>query len=125
MTETPSAPEVPTDVVAFEGGGGVPVLGFGTWQITGQEAVRATALALEVGYRHIDTATMYGNESQVGKALQDSGVARPDVFVTTKCPPDRAGHELATLRQSLDALGTDYVDLWLIHWPGGSRATLG
>jgi len=80
---------------------------------------------LNAGYRHLDTATMYRNEKQVGKALHDSGLAREDVFVTTKCPPNRAGQELETLRQSLDALGTDYVDLWLIHWPGDTQATLG
>ena len=85
---------------------------------------RATAAALEAGYRHLDTATVYGNEAEVGQALRDSGVARDDVFVTTKCPPNRAGRELDTLRRSLDALGTDHVDLWLIHWPGDGRANL-
>jgi 2,5-diketo-D-gluconate reductase A len=94
------------------------LLGFGTWQIKGEEAVSATAAALEAGYRHLDTATVYGNEAEVGRALRESGVAREDVFVTTKCPPRHAGRELDTLRESLDALGTDYVDLWLIHWPG-------
>jgi diketogulonate reductase-like aldo/keto reductase len=103
----------------------MPLLGFGTWQIKGREAVRATAAALEVGYRHLDTATVYGNEAEVGRALRDSGVRRADVFVTTKCPPNLAGQELATLRRSLDSLGTDYVDLWLIHWPAERRANLG
>jgi diketogulonate reductase-like aldo/keto reductase len=76
-----------------------------------------------VGYRHIDTATMYGNEDQVGRALADSGVPRDEVFVTTKLPPGRADRPRATLDESLAALGLDQVDLWLIHWPppGGAR----
>lgn len=96
----------------------MPLLGFGTWQIKGQEAVDSVAAALETGYRHLDTATVYGNEGQVGRALADSGVARDEVFITTKFPPSRAGQELDTLRESLDLLQTDHVDLWLIHWPG-------
>ena len=102
----------------------MPLLGFGTWQIKGDDAVRATAAALEAGYRHLDTATVYGNEGEVGRALAESGVARDDVFVTTKCPPSRAGRELDTLRESLDLLGTDHVDLWLIHWPGDGSANV-
>jgi 2,5-diketo-D-gluconate reductase A len=95
----------------------MPLLGFGTWQITGDECYDAVRTALDVGYRHLDTATVYGNEGEVGRALAESGVARDDVFVTTKVPGDRAGRALDTLRQSLDLLGTDHVDLWLIHWP--------
>ncbi|HET7327605.1 MAG TPA: aldo/keto reductase [Nocardioidaceae bacterium] len=109
--------QLPDETLPLTGGGRMPLLGFGTWQIKGKDAVRATSAALEVGYRHVDTATVYGNEDEVGRALKDSGVARDDVFVTTKCPPDRAGRELDTLRESLDLLGTDHVDLWLIHWP--------
>jgi 2,5-diketo-D-gluconate reductase A len=78
----------------------------------------ATSVALETGYRHLDTATIYGNEREVGRGPADSGVPRGEVSLTTKCPPQRAGQELDTLRQSLKMLGTDYVDLWLIHWPG-------
>ncbi|MDX6375648.1 MAG: 2,5-diketo-D-gluconate reductase [Nocardioidaceae bacterium] len=96
----------------------MPLLGFGTWQIKGKEAVRATSVALEVGYRHLDTATVYGNEAEVGRALAESGVPRDEVFLTTKCPPNRAGRELDTLRESLEKLQTDRLDLWLIHWPG-------
>ena len=96
----------------------MPLLGFGTWQIKGDDAVRATSAALEAGYRHLDTATVYGNEREVGRALAESGVARDEVFLTTKCPPDRAGRALDTLRESLDLLQTDHLDLWLIHWPG-------
>jgi diketogulonate reductase-like aldo/keto reductase len=118
MADTASVPQFPTDTVTLAGGTRMPLLGFGTWQITGDDAVRATAAALEAGYRHLDTATVYGNEAEVGRALADSGVARDDVFLTTKCPPDRAGEALDTLRRSLDALRTDHVDLWLVHWPG-------
>ncbi|MGI8701618.1 MAG: aldo/keto reductase [Nocardioidaceae bacterium] len=124
MSETSPPPTVPDDTVPLDGGGRMPMLGFGTWQIKGRNAVQATAAALEAGYRHLDTATVYDNEGEVGKALHDSGVARADVFVTTKCPPNLAGRELDTLRRSLDLLGTDYVDLWLIHWPGDDRANL-
>jgi 2,5-diketo-D-gluconate reductase A len=113
-------PQVPTDDVELPSGGRMPLLGFGTWQLTGESAVTATAAALEAGYRHIDTATVYGNEGEVGRALADSGVPRDEVFVTTKCPPDRAGAELETLRRSLDLLGAEAVDLWLVHWPGGA-----
>ncbi len=113
-----AAPRVPDDTAPLPQGGAIPLLGFGTWQIKGDDAVRATAAALGSGYRHLDTATIYGNEAEVGRALAESPVAREDVFVTTKCPPARAGQELATLRESLELLQTDHVDLWLIHWPG-------
>ncbi len=95
----------------------IPMIGFGTWQITGEAAYTATRIALDAGYRHIDTAMLYTNEIEVGRALRDSGVERSDVFVTTKLPPDRIGRERATLETSLTSLGLDYVDLWLIHWP--------
>jgi len=110
-------PHVPDLAAALTHGSRMPLLGFGTWQIKGDDAVRSTAAALEAGYRHLDTATVYGNEGEVGRALAESGVARDDVFVTTKVPGDRSGRALDTLRQSLDLLGTDHVDLWLIHWP--------
>ena len=80
-------------------------------------------MALEVGYRHIDTATMYGNEAEVGRALRDSGVDRAEVFITTKLPPERAGRERRTIDASLKALGVDHLDLWLIHWPPRGRST--
>ncbi|GAA1157095.1 aldo/keto reductase [Nocardioides aquiterrae] len=115
MSDT--APHIPDDAAILPGGSTMPLLGFGTWQITGDDAVRATATALAAGYRHLDTATVYGNESEVGRALAESGVPRDDVFITTKCPPHRAGSERETLEQSLEALRTDRVDLWLIHWP--------
>ena len=99
----------------------MPLLGFGTWQIRGDAAYQAVRDALEAGYRHLDTATMYGNEAEVGRALRDSGVPREEVFVTTKLPPERAGRERATLDASLRALGVDAIDLWLIHWPPSRR----
>jgi diketogulonate reductase-like aldo/keto reductase len=114
---TDNAPQIPDDTVTLPGGARMPLLGFGTWQIKGQDAVAATTTALEAGYRHIDTATVYGNEAEVGRALADSGVAREDVFVTTKFPPERAGQERETLSKSLELLQTDHVDLWLIHAP--------
>src|SRR5215210_1349711 len=119
----PTRPHVPSDAMLLPSGAAMPLLGFGTWQLNGEGAVTATAAALEVGYRHLDTATVYGNEREVGRAVAESGVAREAVFITTKCPPNRAGSELDTLRRSLDLLGTDHVDLWLIHWPGGADLT--
>jgi 2,5-diketo-D-gluconate reductase A len=102
----------------------MPLVGFGTWQATGSQGYDAVRAALDVGYRHIDTATAYGNEDEVGRALRDSGVPREEVFLTTKLPPERAGAERRTLDASLAALGTDYVDLWLIHWPPPSAGGL-
>ena len=118
------APAVPLDSAVLPQGSLMPLLGFGTWQITGQDAVRATTAALEAGYRHLDTATVYGNEGEVGRALAESGVPRAEVFLTTKCPPDNLGRELDTLRESLDLLQTDHVDLWLIHWPADDAANV-
>lgn len=97
----------------------MPLLGLGTWQIPEDEAAGAVRTALEYGYRHVDTATRYRNESGVGRGLADAGVARDDIFVTTKFPPDRVGEERAILEQSLSALGVDRLDLWLVHAPGG------
>ena len=102
--------------------GRMPLLGFGTWQISSSDAAGAAADALEAGYRHIDTATMYRNESGIGKALASTALPRESVFVTTKLPPDRAGRERRTLTESLTQLGLDYVDLWLVHWPPNGRA---
>jgi diketogulonate reductase-like aldo/keto reductase len=111
--------EIPS--VTLHGGASMPLLGFGTWQIRGRRAYDAVRTALDVGYRHIDTATMYGNEAEVGRALRDSGLDRRDVFVTTKMPPSSAGRERATLAASLRDLDTEYVDLWLVHWPPSAR----
>lgn len=103
-------------------GGAIPVLGFGTWRLRGDEAYNAVRTALDVGYRHVDTATMYENEAEVGRAIADSGVDRADIFVTTKLPPDLVGSEEATIAASLRLLGTEYVDLWLVHWPPNDTA---
>ena len=100
------------------GGGTMPLLGFGTWQITGAQAYDAVRTALDVGYRHIDTATVYRNEEQVGRAMADSGVRRDEIFVTTKVPPT-ADDPRSVLETSLQNLGTDHLDLWLIHWTEG------
>jgi 2,5-diketo-D-gluconate reductase A len=96
-----------TKTVSFANGGEIPVIGFGTWQITGQSCVDAVRAALRSDYRHVDTATMYGNEAEVGAAWQDSGLPRDDLFLTTKLPPRLAGEARRTLEQSLRSLGTD------------------
>jgi 2,5-diketo-D-gluconate reductase A len=108
--------------VALDRAGLMPLVGLGTWQMTGPRCQAAVGHALEVGYRHIDTATMYRNERDVGRAVGDSGVPREQLFVTTKLPPGDAGRARRTLDASLRALGMEYVDLWLIHWPPRGRA---
>jgi diketogulonate reductase-like aldo/keto reductase len=90
--------------------------------LEGDDAYNGTRTALATGYRHIDTATGYSNEDLVGAALRDSGTDRSEVFITTKCPPERAGQEIRTLDESLKALGVDNVDLWLVHWPPNGQA---
>jgi len=107
--------EVP--VVTLGGGAQMPMIGFGTWPMRGRQARMAVAAALTAGYRHVDTATMYANEAEVGQALRDSPLERSAVFLTTKLRASDAGQESAVLRRSLRALGTEYVDLWLVHWP--------
>jgi 2,5-diketo-D-gluconate reductase A len=103
--------------------GRMPLLGFGTWQITNAEAPKATAVALEAGYRHIDTATAYRNESGIGKALAAADLDRDALFLTTKLPPENVGRERQTIEASLKNLGVDYVDLWLVHWPPNGHAS--
>jgi 2,5-diketo-D-gluconate reductase A len=117
MAQTGESP-----AVVLDDGVTMPAVGFGTWQLRGSEGGEAIRYALEVGYRHIDAATMYGNEAEVGQALRDSGIDRRDLFVTTKLPPGNGGRERETLAASLRALGTEYVDLWLVHWPPRGRA---
>ena len=97
----------------------VPALGFGTWQLSGDAAREATRHALEIGYRQIDTAQMYGNEREVGQGIADSGVPRNEVFLTTKLFRETLAAERVgpAVDDSLRELGTDYVDLLLIHWP--------
>lgn len=110
-------PPAATRTVPLPSGAHLPLLGFGTWQLRGDEARAATTTALQVGYRHVDTATLYGNETEVGQAVRDSGLDRADVFLTTKLPPDHADRARTTLQESLHLLGVGWVDLWLIHWP--------
>jgi len=98
----------------------VPVIGFGTWQTPDGEVAESSVLdALNAGYRHIDTAAVYGNEESVGRAIAKSGIARSEIFVTTKLWNDNLTYDDAknALQTSLDKLGLDYVDLYLIHWP--------
>src|SRR5437764_167707 len=97
----------------------MPLLGLGVWQVPdGPDCVNAVRWALELGYRHIDTAQAYGNEGSVGRALQDSGVPREEVFITTKFYPARRD-PVAQVEASLRRLGVDQVDLYIIHWPKG------
>jgi diketogulonate reductase-like aldo/keto reductase len=100
----------------------VPALGFGTWALSGNAAYQATRMVLDLGYRHIDTAQIYGNEAEIGRAIRDSGLPRGEIFLTTKIAPGnlrkedvRRSHE-----ESLKRLGLDQVDLLLIHWPNAS-----
>lgn len=98
----------------------IPLLGLGVWQVdSGRECVDAVRSALELGYRHIDTAQAYGNEESVGEGLRESGVPRGDVFVTTKFYPGRHGDPAEQAEESLERLGVDSVDLYIIHWPQG------
>jgi 2,5-diketo-D-gluconate reductase A len=102
--------------VTLHGGAQMPMVGFGTWPMRALQARTAVAAALDAGYRHIDTASMYANEAEVGQALRRGGLDRGEVFVTTKLRPTDVGRERAVLTASLRALGTRYVDLWLVHW---------
>jgi diketogulonate reductase-like aldo/keto reductase len=98
----------------------IPKIGFGTWQIPeGEEVYKSVTHALKVGYRHVDTAQIYRNEVGVGQAIADSDLAREDIFLTTKIWNDKHDYDLAkaSIEESLEKLGVDYVDLLLIHWP--------
>ena len=113
----PASSPIPT--LTLPTGSPIPVLGFGTYKVAPEDAYDAVRRALDVGYRHIDTAQMYGNEAEVGAALDASGIARDQIFLTTKVnnsnhEPDRAA---ASITRSLEELRTDYVDLLLVHWP--------
>jgi 2,5-diketo-D-gluconate reductase A len=112
-----TSPDVPA--VALNNGVRIPQFGFGVFQIPPEETAQAVRTALEAGYRHIDTAQMYRNEAGVGAGVAESGLAREDVFVTTKLANDAHGHDnaITALEGSLRRLGFDYVDLYLIHWP--------
>jgi 2,5-diketo-D-gluconate reductase A len=103
--------------VELPGGAALPLIGFGTGRLRRKTAYESVRAALEIGYRHIDTATMYRNESEVGRAVKDSAVDREQVFITTKLRRRDARNARSALESSLRLLDTDYVDLWLIHWP--------
>jgi diketogulonate reductase-like aldo/keto reductase len=100
-------------------GNEIPLLGLGVWQVPdGRASEDAMRWALELGYRHIDTAQAYGNEASVGRALRDSGVPREDVFITTKFHPARKDAE-EEAKRSLERLGVEQIDLYIVHWPQG------
>lgn len=109
--------------VKLNDGNHIPQLGYGVWQVGNDEAITAVSEALKVGYRHIDTAAIYGNEEGTGKAINESGIARSDIYLTTKLWNKEQGYEstLKAFDASLKKLDTDYVDLYLIHWPLPSK----
>jgi len=109
----------PVPTLTLNDGHTIPQLGFGVFKVEPEETSRIVSDALQVGYRHIDTAAIYGNEEGVGAALAASGISRSDLFVTTKLWNDKQGTRSAfdAFDESLEKLGLDYVDLYLIHWP--------
>ncbi len=109
-----------TDSYELPGGVGIPCIGFGTWQVSnGETAVSSVKAALASGYRHIDTAAGYGNEESVGIAVKESGIARGDIFVTSKLQNDMHGYDntMKAFEQTMNNLDMEYLDLYLIHWP--------
>ena len=113
----------PVPAIDLNDGNSIPQLGFGVFQVPPEDTARAVREALEVGYRHIDTAEMYGNEDGVGRGIADAGIDRSEVFVTSKL--NNGYHEPDDARRAFEgtlrALGTDHVDLFLIHWPLPTR----
>lgn len=116
MTDSTDVPEV-----TLAGGVAMPMVGFGTWPLRGHKACEAVRTALQAGYRHVDTATMYANEADVSHAVRDSELLREEVFLTSKLRASDVGRPREVLAGELRALGTDYLDLWLVHWPPSSR----
>ncbi len=116
-----SAAAIPT--VSLNDGNTIPVIGLGVAELSEEETERAVSAALEAGYRSIDTASAYGNEAAVGRAIAASGVPRSELFVTTKLATGDQGFQSSqdACKASLDRLGLDYVDLYLIHWPAGEQ----
>lgn len=115
-----------SDTTVLNNGVRMPWLGLGVWKVTdGEEVEKAVRTAIEIGYRSIDTAAVYGNEEGVGRAVRDSGIPRGELFITTKVWNANQGYDstLAAFEQSLNKLGMDYVDLYLIHWPVKGKYT--
>ncbi|TDP99424.1 MULTISPECIES: aldo/keto reductase [unclassified Leifsonia] len=112
-----------TPLLTLNNGTTIPQLGFGVFKVDPDETTRIVTDALEVGYRHIDTAAIYGNEEGVGQAIASSGVPRDELFITTKLWNDRQTDAEAAFDESLGKLGLDYVDLYLIHWPTPQKDT--
>lgn len=114
----PSIPQL-----SLHDGGTIPQVGFGVFMIPEEETFAAVTSALEAGYRHLDTAKIYGNERAVGLAITDSGVERQDIFLTTKCWNADQGYDsaLTAFDESMERLATEYLDLYLIHWPMPDR----
>mgnify|MGYP005834193101 CR=1 FL=1 len=114
----------PTSKIRLNNGVPMPVLGLGTWGMTGEKCYRAVRTALDMGYRLIDTASLYRNEEEVGRAVRDSGVSREEVFITTKVASWEQGYDgtMAAFKGSLKRLGLDHIDLYLVHWPVAGRS---
>lgn len=114
-----------TDTIRLSNGREIPCVGYGTWETPNDMAEVCVKQALTMGYRHIDTAAAYGNEAGVGAGIKTSGVRREDIFLTTKHWVSERGYEktIAAVEASLQALGTDYLDLYLIHWPCVEKVT--
>lgn len=109
--------------ITLNDGARIPQVGLGVWQTPNDEAAPAVKAALSAGYRHVDTAAVYENEEGVGEGIRQSGIDRPDIFLTTKLWNTEQGYDqtLKAFDASLKRLGTDYVDLYLIHWPSAHR----
>jgi 2,5-diketo-D-gluconate reductase A len=109
--------------ISFNDGLSIPQVGLGVWQTPNETAAPAVRAAIDAGYRHIDTAAIYGNEEGVGEGIRSSGVDRKDIFLTTKLWNEAQGFDstLKAFDESLKRLGTDYVDLYLIHWPAPKK----
>jgi 2,5-diketo-D-gluconate reductase A len=109
--------------IALNDGTSIPQLGLGTYRLDDETAHRVVAEALEIGYRHIDTATIYKNEKGVGRAIRESGIPRDDLYITTKLWNGDQPKARDAISSSLDRLGLEHVDLYLIHWPAPARGT--
>lgn len=109
--------EINKDVITLHNGVKIPLVGLGTWRSSPEDILPVIKTALENGYRHIDTAKAYGNETAIGKAIEQAGVPREEVFVTTKLWCEDYKRVPEALDESLEKLGLDYVDLYLMHWP--------